>query len=106
MYMQVVDNIAEANRYASHILEQPQTLQRFDIGGVRCPVCPGLSSIPAGGVSSHDNMPDEKHEFSLNPEGKVSTSLKYRTRLEMRKQIRIFKTRWKKRRLRLKLVAR
>lgn len=90
MYMQVVDNIAEANRYASHIREQPQTLQRFDIGGVRCPVCPGLLSIPAGGVSSHDNMPDEKHELSLNPEGKRSTSLKYRTRLEMRKQIRIF----------------
>ena len=106
MYMQVVDNIAEANRYASHILEQPQALQRFDIGGARCSVCPGLSSIPAGSVSSHDNMLEEKHELSHNTKAKASASLKYRTRLKMRKQIRCLEIRWKKRRLRSKLGAR
>jgi len=106
MYMQVVDNMGEANRYASHILEQPGTLQRFNIGGTRCPVCPGLSSNSAGSVPSQDGKPEQRYDLSLKPEGKASTSLIYRTRLEMRKQIRAPKTQWRKRRLRLKLFAR
>jgi Heterokaryon incompatibility protein (HET) len=105
MYMQVVDNLAEANRYASHILEQPQTSQRFNIGGTRCPVCSGLASISAGGVSPNNNKLEGDCDLTLKSEGKASTSLIYRTRLEMRKQIRASKTRWRKRRLRLKVVA-
>jgi hypothetical protein len=106
MYMQVVDNVARANRDASHILEQPITLQRYDIGGTRCPICPGLSSNSAGSVPSQDGKPEEKYELSLKSQGRSSTSLIYRTRLEMRKQIRASKIRWRKRRLRLKLVSR
>jgi hypothetical protein len=51
-YMQVVDNITEANRCASHVVEQLGILQRFNIGGTRCPVRPGLSSNSAGSVPS------------------------------------------------------
>jgi hypothetical protein len=95
-YMQVVDNITEANRCASHVVEQLGTLQRFNIGGTRCPVRPGLSSNSAGSVPSQDGKPEERYELSLKPEGKASTSPKYPARLEMRMQIRASKTRWRK----------
>lgn len=96
MYMQVADDITKSSRYASHILEQPEIFHSFDIGGTRCPVCPGLSSKTE--VAADESTSEKCGSARLGN----GSNLKLHTRLEMRKQNRALKIRWKKRRLRQK----
>jgi hypothetical protein len=90
MYMQVITSRIEATKYASHILEQPESYQEYRIGGAACSVCKSPEDA---------KTVDEKIQFRDGFQNRKTTDpgiLRY-TRIQMLKQNQELKKRWKKR---------
>ena len=90
MYMQVTEDIDDALKYASHILDQPRTTHRYRLGGDSCPVCP---TLPVPGIREDKVDLEKQHSTKM----REYPTLKHRTRLKMRRQNKALKQRWKKR---------
>jgi hypothetical protein len=96
MYMRATDDLGEAVRYASHIFDAPQKLERFRIGGGSCSVCKTSS-----GTSSSSRSVEIASRTSLpgrHPAAKMvrPPHVRHEMRIGVRRQNRALKMRWKK----------
>ena len=77
-FAQVTDNMEKAVMYASHIIDRSH-LQRFSIGGLRCPICREQTIHCAAPVLSRNVS-----ALSMGTSGSLSVT-KHETRLKMRR---------------------
>ena len=100
-FTQLTSDLNDVAKYSAHIIDR-RKLQRFEVGGSRCPVCYSstrAASVPATSVAraTDSAFTNEIKEFS--------SASKYATRIQMRRQERAIKVSQKKRARRQKRVA-